>query len=806
MNKERNKALLIGIAAMLHDVGKIFQRSGTALMEEYKRDKVLYSEILGSKNSHFHAAHSASFMERWFGQYPTVREMWKEHFPGTDIVITSASHHNPSSGNIPALIIQRADWIASGLDRDEYEKREEDRDYKKVKLSSVPNQVFLYKNPGSDVKYTHDIVTFSEKSIFPKKYDNSPTDDGYRTCKDELDKGFKLLLEKLYKENDLYQFTFALDTLLLRTSMYVPASTQYNYDEVSLYDHCKTTAAFAVALWQYHNKYPKTERNDNSAEKFLIVRGEFFGIQSFIFNKEQSHENPSKILRGKSFYVSLLVEAATLIFIEELSITPFNVMFNAAGSFVVIAGNTEEIRKKVDDIEEKINKWLYKRYYGMVSFGIGTVVSSAGKMKIKYNDKTESVKDTDKKYFCDVWVELNYEVDKKKSAKFNLPQRKALFAEYIENFSDGKKECKYCGIEPVVNKDGECINCSEMITLGSNLAKKNRIFFYKNSGGLFDEIRYSFNDEGGSFLSMGTDLDEGFEGIFQSHCKSHVKKDDNGDVLTFEKLAIPNNPDGTEILGVLKADVDNLGAMFAFGFEDEKISKLTFSRVNALSRGMHYFFSYYISKLAEEKGYKLYTVFAGGDDLFIIGQYEDIVNFSLDITNKFEEYTGGNQELTLSAGIAFAKAGTPVWYMTESAENLLRKAKKHNNEQNNGVNSKGNLALFDYVGKWKEFKDGRKDFQLLMKGLSCISTAFYYKILEFADMSIRYKDKKRPTDLMWCPRLSYLIGRMDIKDAQTREYVCKQLYICLEENPQLLKALVSLKLYKVRVGGMNELL
>ena len=81
--------------------------------------------------------------------------------------------------------------------------------------------------------------------------------------------------------------------------------------DVSLYDHAKTTAALATALWRWHEARGETdsaagERLRSLAEedeaKFLLIQGDFFGIQDFIFSEgAETNKNSAKVLRGRSF-------------------------------------------------------------------------------------------------------------------------------------------------------------------------------------------------------------------------------------------------------------------------------------------------------------------------------------------------------------------------------------------------------------------------------------------------------------------------------------------------------------------------
>lgn len=110
--------------------------------------------------------------------------------------------------------------------------------------------------------------------------------------------------------------------------------------DVSLYDHSRTTAAFAAALYLYHqatDSLNETAIRKGETEKFLLVSGDFYGIQDFIFSasgERQTHR--SKILRGRSFAVSLFSELAADMLCRELGLPSSAVVLNAAGKFHLI--------------------------------------------------------------------------------------------------------------------------------------------------------------------------------------------------------------------------------------------------------------------------------------------------------------------------------------------------------------------------------------------------------------------------------------------------------------------------------------
>lgn len=89
----------------------------------------------------------------------------------------------------------------------------------------------------------------------------------------------------------------------------------------------------------------------------------------------------------------------------------------------------------------------------------------------------------------------------------------------------------------------------------------------------------------------------------------------------------------------------------------------------------------------------IYTLFAGGDDLCLIGPWNVMVVFAEKIQKEFSTYTGDSPIITISAGVELFKPSSPVVHAVEKAESALERAK--NNEGKNSV------VLFGYAMKWK---------------------------------------------------------------------------------------------------------
>ena len=70
-----------------------------------------------------------------------------------------------------------------------------------------------------------------------------------------------------------------------------------------------------------------------------------------------------------------------------------------------------------------------------------------------------------------------------------------------------------------------------------------------------------------------------------------------------------------------------------------------------------------------------------GDDVFVVGAWDDVLEMSVDLYRAFKCFNGG--KLTFSAGIGFFEAKTPISFMAEETGKLESFAK--NNPDKNSI-------------------------------------------------------------------------------------------------------------------------
>jgi CRISPR-associated protein Csm1 len=134
---------------------------------------------------------------------------------------------------------------------------------------------------------------------------------------------------------------------------------------------------------------------------------------------------------------------------------------------------------------------------------------------------------------------------------------------------------------------------------------------------------------------------------------------------------------GISRVGVLRMDVDNLGAIFG------QYLRGSMAQVSALSAALELFFAghlnhicYEINEQGEHKNV-LYVIYAGGDDLFAVGAWDRMPLLAERIQGDFAAYTSHNPHLTISGGVTLEGRKFPLYRAAERAGEAEGKAKKH---------------------------------------------------------------------------------------------------------------------------------
>jgi CRISPR-associated protein Csm1 len=123
----------------------------------------------------------------------------------------------------------------------------------------------------------------------------------------------------------------------------------------------------------------------------------------------------------------------------------------------------------------------------------------------------------------------------------------------------------------------------------------------------------------------------------------------------------------------------------------------------------------------------MYTVFAGGDDLFLIGPWNRIMNLVRDLRRDFARYVCHNTHVHFSAGIALSKAHTPLEQMAIEAEAALEASKSERNR----------LTIFGETMTYDDYDELISIRDVMMGWLEdeWINNAMLYRLNTLIDMA-----------------------------------------------------------------------
>ncbi len=751
----------LALAAFLHDIGKFRQRAGLEVSEELKSQ---YCPSFNGKYSHLHAAHTVEAIDEM------GLKLKKEDL--TCVIRLAASHHL-SNLEGDEEIVQIADRYASSLDRKESYEELKKNEFITSAIETPFSYVYLNNLPKKHYyplqKLEGDLKITSQKNV---------------NSKEEYKELYKEFISEVKKESlrfDNLEDFLKIKSIYEKYTTFIPSSTYKTYPDVSLFDHSLATAAIAVAI-----------KNGNK-EEFSLIQGDFTSIQSFIFSKKgESNKHLAKILRAKSLFVNIATEIVALRVVKELNLSVFNIVMNAGGKFTILAHKlSKEDKKKLEEIKKWVNNEFMEVNFLSTKFVIKSIDFGADKFKLGK--------------FSEVYKDLALAFEEEK-LRF-IPEFNQ-FDDYLEKAKNGV--CEVCGI--VSTKDKVCRFCKKFEDLGGKLVVVEGKYINFDLDSLFSidigdkpkGLYYGFREYPIKRVANVVPVfskDEVNAKKYKLIDSKEVEAKEEK-VKSFYHIAVDGLKEeneefyGRKYLAVLKADIDNLGKIFICGFRREE----TFSRILYLSRMIDYFFTTVLMEFVKNKN--IYTVFAGGDDLFLIGHYEDIVDVYEFVVKKFRDYTK-NDDFHLSASIKFFRPNVPVHLVAEFAEEELDIAKK---------SGKNSVSIFDVVYKnneFLEFLEFREFFEELYEKLKKVNSgsSFMYRFYDFIEMAYNLKDGK---DLLknsrWVYMMKYLIEKnfeikRNDKHAKTKEEIKSMLYLLkamIEKDDIKLILPLNLFMYSIR--------
>lgn len=781
--KENEVKLIVG--SLLHDIGKVIYRTGDGrkhsksgydyLKEEVGiQDKAILDSVL---------YHHADMLCR------------------ADI---------PANSN--AYITYIADNIASATDR-----RDNGTEDYGFEMSMPLQPVFNILNDNSDNKYYRPMMLREDDINYPVKEQKCFDQSFYRDVKERITdtlKGIKF---------DDEHYVNSILSVLEATMSYLPASTsKKELADISLYDHVKLTAAISSCIYQYlkerniddYKEYLYKKAQDFYGEKaFLLFSMDLSGIQDFIYTIHS--KDALKTLRARSFYLEIMMEHMIDTLLERLSLSRSNLLYAGGGHCYMILPNTAEVKDILKQFMSDINEWLTENYDIALYVADGYAEASA-----------DNLKNVPEKSYGELFRTMSNTISEKKSNRYTIEQIKNLNSSKKIQYS---RECRICKRLDRVNDEGVCSICDAMRK--ASKAIMNEQFFViigsETENGLplpcdawmiaesEQKLRERMQNQPQTLIRAYSKnrYYTGLDVASRIWVGNYMGKD----CQTMEDLARHAFDSGAvRRIGVLRADVDNMGQAFTAGF-DEKYN--TISRTATLSRQLSMFFKCYINTLLSKKEYKINEskggrsatiVYSGGDDLFIVGAWNDIVELAVDIRRNFKKYTLGT--LTLSAGVGMYDSGYPISRIAYEVGDLEEESKNlpgkdaitllPDGEVHEMISDKENVSISDATYNWDTFEnkvveDKYNTIRKFFDNSSERGNAFLYRILDLI------RGRKESVNFA---RYVYLLARLepDKKAGEDQQMLYKEfsskMYKWIESNEDCrqLKTAINMYVYMTR--------
>lgn len=823
----KEKEILIK-GALLHDIGKVCYRAMNKRINHSKLGGDFLEQYLKSNEE----------TERLLN---CVRYHHKDYLQKAKL-----------DKNDLAYIVYEADNIASGMDRRENEGEEKGFD-PKLNLDSIFSVFYSDKEIQVANKYPLIYKDINKSFNYPRTDISLATNSNYEALLNKIKSHFITKDINQISINQLLQ-------IIEEGFSYVPSSTnRAEVCDISLYVHSKITSAVASCMKLYFDEqqiqdYKKYCFNSGSKifrnEKiYLLVSGDISGIQDFIYTIPS--KGALKTLRGRSLYIDLLLEEFVDEYLEQIGLSRANVLYSGGGHFYILAPNIEDTKKAIDKLQAKMNRWLMENIGINLYLAIGMAECSANNLM-----KSEAQ--------GNLFATVNKKLKDDKTIRYSKDED---FLEHIFNVEKendtAKKECNICHnlVDKLwkYNSDEEiaCEFCLNLYKLGQDILTQDLVFVIseeKIDGGIKifgkdkDLYMYAVNIEDidmfkGKILRIYSknNLLENDLAI-RLYLADYSAKNENDEVMTFDDLAKSSCKidKGIKRLGVLRLDIDDLGIAFSSGFVSDKdkiednLRYVTLSRYADLSKDIAMFFKVAINKICagdligcvdfEEKAFNIFgiakapkrkvnIIYAGGDDLFLVGAWDEVLEVAIDINRAFKQFTNG--KLTLSAGMAMFSPTYPISKMAEIAGLLVQMSKNRKDKNSIALfgmetNLKANGQLeCKHIYTWADFemKVCKEKMNYLLARLSfdgdkfnklSVGKSLIYRLMDLIQLA--------DEDKLNIARFAYVLARMQPKqdkDEQKRkvyeDFVSKMYqWINNNEDKKQLATALNLLVYYLR--------
>lgn len=454
------------------------------------------------------------------------------------------------------------------------------------------------------------------------------------------------------------------------------------------------------------------------SDEFLVVKGSLNGIQRFIYDVRST--GALKNLRGRSFYLNLLLDAVVERLLSEFGLTRAAVLYNSGGTCCLFIPYAAETEARFEALANEIRQRVFACH---------------GEQLVLLN-AVRATRQTIQKDLSSLLSELQNRKNRDKYAPlrgFTTEQCQLLFSPQRPVEESSARYVELGGRLPQMECMAVCHIPQSIRTDGVE------------PGGLGVYYYLLRRSEVAAFTMEGTSLV-----LFNSYELPRVTVPVRCEfvagcgtrVQSFEELL--GTDSDLKRLGILRMDVDNLGRMFReLGQGTDALL-----RYAAMSRRLDLFFKRDLNTLWVD-GFSRSTViiYSGGDDLFIAGEWTQTLQLAREIHVRFEK-AFRDAEVGVSGGMSLVTAKYPIIRAAElsAEEESLAKSFDYRGEAKNA------LSLFGVPMRWNVEYDAVKRAGEGMATLieqQVLDKSFITRLLRYYENASFENQRVSPLRLIW---------------------------------------------------------
>lgn len=496
----------------------------------------------------------------------------------------------------------------------------------------------------------------------------------------------------------------------------------------------------------------------DSVNPFLLVSADFSGIQDTVYTI--SSKGALKTLRARSFMLELLTEHIVYEILHSCQAERHAIIYSGGGGFSLLLPNRAGTIDAIKGYGERLNRWALQEFSGKFFIALDATPCSAASLESDKDfialrqSQSDNLDKLKRQKFLKQLDELftpKMPLQLTARTECQITRRDDLPPEQMRDRETGKLMSSV-SVE-TINEDRWTWlseSCYHQFKLGDKLIDAKYVHRnvekpckddegYLTFKGINNhDVYYSVSADGQRDTSAW--LINSWEDarpviLYAKYVRKHgelsdfAKKADKESIKAVEARA-PKDVDtstfaglassscGADLIGALRMDVDDMGNMFS------KIGSLT--ELSVKSRMMNLFFKVYLNgicaanlgdgleptdivgkKYQEEcegksQGRNVSVVYAGGDDLFILGAWDETAELAFDIQRCFTLFTGGSfntekKVITggcgISGGLTLHQPKFPLYQMAQKSGEAEHVAKNETGQRKK-YGLKNRIALF----------------------------------------------------------------------------------------------------------------